>query len=97
MRRAFASIVAYSVRQSTERPTRRQSARKAFSSSAVTRAHSSMKSGREITRGGLLFAFALAGSSARPGSRGSVGSQRTWNRFCVRRSVGTPLSSQPIG
>jgi hypothetical protein len=72
---------------------------KDFSSSAVTRAQRSMKSGREITRGGCLRsgAFSASGSSERLGSRGRVGSQRTWKRFCTRRSVGTPLSSQPIG
>jgi hypothetical protein len=52
MRREVASIVAYSARQSTDRPTRRQIALNTCSSSAVTRAHSSMKSGRESCTGG---------------------------------------------
>ena len=58
---------------------------------------SAMKFWRETVRGGSFRRPPLAGSSLRPGSYGSRASQRTWKKFCTRRSVGRPLSSHPIG
>ena len=52
-----------------------------------------MKFGREIAMG-CLSGFA---GGVKCGSYGSEGSQRTPKKFCTRRSVGSPLSSHPIG
>jgi hypothetical protein len=57
---------------------RRHSALNASSSWRVTRRHSSMKFGRETTRGGSYSRALSAGSIWRFGSYGARASQRTW-------------------
>ena len=91
--RASYPIVAYVYDQSTDSPSRRHSSSNATSSTAVRCAHSSMKLRREIGRGGSK---GLSGTE-NDGSYGCAGSHRTPYTFCTRRSVGSPLSSQPIG
>ncbi len=59
----------------------------------MSRWQRSTKFGREMAIGGA--GGSAGGSNA--GSNGSDGSQRTPKWFCTRRSVGRPLSSQPIG
>jgi hypothetical protein len=76
--RLCAPIVEYSSCQSTESPSRCQSALKAFSSSAVSATHSSMKFLREMRRAGCLRAASSAISSFNPGSNATPVSQRTW-------------------
>jgi hypothetical protein len=70
-------MVEYSCRQSTERPMRRQSALKTSSSSRVSWRQSSMKSGRDTTRGGPFSSAAVGGARRSPGTLGAFGSQRT--------------------
>ena len=68
MRRAWSLIVEYSSAQSTESPSRRHSALKAFSSSAVRARHRSMKFLRDTLRGGAFWPPSPAGSVFSPGS-----------------------------
>ena len=93
MSRATSPIVVYAYDQSTESPSRRNSSSNTTSSAAVSVMHSSMKLRREIALGGSK-GFAGAENE---GSYGRDGSQVTPYTFCTRRSVGRPLSSQPIG
>src|SRR5262249_53547790 len=76
---AGAPIVVYVVVQSTDRPSRRQTASYACSSIAVSRVHSSTKLRRDIRIGGCLRSAAVRGGigSGISGSYGNDGSQRT--------------------
>ncbi len=93
VRRLRSSIVAYVRPQSTERPTRRHRSSKARSSSDVNWWQSAMKLGR-LTGTSSLPGFS---GGTKAGSKGRDGSHVTPKTFCTRRSVGSPLSSQPMG
>ena len=96
--RAADPIVVYVSDQSTDSPSRRHSASNAFSSSTVSSSHSSMKLRREIAVGFFRAASSTGAAGGRQSlSYGNDGSGRTPYTFCTRRSVGSPLSSQPIG
>ena len=80
--------------QSTDRPSRRHSDSYAFSVSSVHSSQSSMKLRRDT--GTCFFGSGFSGG-AKSGSYGIDGSHRTPYVSCTRRSVGSPLSSKPIG
>src|SRR6202161_4949849 len=94
IRCARSPIVVEVIDQSTDKPSLRQRTSKARSSVSVRRRQSWTKFGREIETGS--FSDGSAGGS-KSASYATDGSQRTPKWFCTRRSVGSPLLSQPIG